>query len=62
MIPVHCFDNGLSEWTKKLVKAWVDRLRHTLAIRIEGFHAKLKTYLAALTLDLNVYDKNVLSR
>ncbi len=49
---------------RKAGQTWVDRLLHfghTITSRIEGSHAKLKTYLATSTLDLKgVYDKVVL--
>ena len=52
VIPVtYCLDTWLLEWKEKLVKAWVDRLLHfghTITSRIEGSHAKLKTYLATV--------------
>lgn len=65
ILPVtYCLDNWLLEWKTKVVKAWVDHtphFGHTVTSRIEGSHAKLKSYLGNSTADLKgVYDKIVL--
>lgn len=65
ILPVTYFlDNWLLEWKTKVVKAWVDHIPHfghTVTSRIEGSHAKMKSYLGTSTSDLKgVYDKIVL--
>lgn len=65
ILPVtYCLDNWLLEWKTKVVKAWVDHtphFGHIVTSRIEGSHAKLKSYLGTSTADLKgVYDKIVL--